>query len=66
MTPRHTTPAPVAHGDVRAVAHGRGRGRPAAEQTAGAPRPERRTGAAADGYRARGRTPRPDEKGWSA
>ena len=27
-------------------------------------RPERRT-AAADGYRARGRTPRPDEKGWS-
>ena len=30
-----------------------------------APRPERRTAAAADGYRARGRTPRPDEKGWS-
>ena len=29
-----------------------------------APRPERRT-AAADGYRARGRTPRPAEKGWS-
>ena len=26
MTPRHTTPAPVAHGGVRAVAHGRGRG----------------------------------------
>ena len=31
-----------------------------------APRPERRTTAAApDGYRARGRTPRPEEKGWS-
>ena len=29
-----------------------------------APRPERRT-AAEDGYRARGRTPRPAEKGWS-
>ena len=26
MTPRHTTPAPVAHGGVRALAHGRGRG----------------------------------------
>ena len=26
---------------------------------------ERRTAAAADGYRARGRTPRPAEKGWS-
>ena len=25
----------------------------------------RRTAAAEDGYRARGRTPRPDEKGWS-
>ena len=62
MTPRHTTPAPGAHGGVRALAHGRGR--TAAEQTAGAPRPERRT--AADGYRARGRTPRPEEKGWSA
>ena len=65
MTPRHTTPAPVAHGGVRAVAHGRGRGRTAAEQTAGAPRQERRTAAAEDGYRARGRTPRPAEKGWS-
>ena len=64
MTPRHTTPAPVTHGGVRALAHGRGRGRTAAEQTAGAPRPERRT--AADGCRARGRTPRPAEKGWSA
>ena len=62
MTPRHT--APVAHGGVRALAHGRGRGRTAAEPTAGAPRRERRT-AAADGYRARGHTPRPDEKGWS-
>ena len=30
-----------------------------------APRPERRTAAAADGYRARGRTPRREEKGWS-
>ena len=30
-----------------------------------APRPERRTATAQDGYRARGRTPRPDEKGWS-
>ena len=30
-----------------------------------APRPERRTAAAEDGYRARGRTPRPAEKGWS-
>ena len=29
-----------------------------------APRPERRK-AAEDGYRARGRTPRPAEKGWS-
>ena len=42
MTPRHT--APVAHGGVRGLAHGRGRGRPVAEQTAGAPRSERRTG----------------------
>ena len=49
MTPRHTTPAPVAYGDVRALAHGRGRGRTAAEQTAGAPRPERRTVAVEDG-----------------
>ena len=65
MTPRHTTPAPVAHGGVRALAHGRGRGRPAAELTAGAPQPERRTAAAADGHWARGRTPRPEEKGWS-
>ena len=65
MTPRHTTPTPVAHGGVRALAHGRGCGRTAAEQKAGAPRPERRTAAAADGYRARGRTPRPAEKGWS-
>ncbi len=63
MTPRHTTPAPAAHGGVRALAHGRVRGRPAAEQTVGAPRPERRTAAVEDGYRARGRTPRPDEKG---
>ena len=31
-----------------------------------APRPERRPAAVAeDGYRARGRTPRPAEKGWS-
>ena len=30
-----------------------------------APRPERRTAATEDGYRARGRTPRPEEKGWS-
>ena len=65
MTPRHTTPAPVEPGGVRALADGRGRGRTAAEQTAGAPRPKRRTAAAADGYRARGRTPRPAEKGWS-
>ena len=35
MTPRHTTPAPVAPGAVRALTHGRGRGRTAAEQTAG-------------------------------
>ena len=63
MTPRHTTPAPVAHGGVRALAHGRGRGRTVAGPTVGAPRQERHT--AADGYRARGRTPRPDEKGWS-
>ena len=65
MTPRHTTPAPVAHGGVRALAHGRGRGRTPTEQTAGGPRPERRTGAE-DGYRGPGRTPRPAEKGWSA
>ena len=26
MTPRHTAPAPVVHGGVRALAHGRGRG----------------------------------------
>ena len=64
MTPRHTTPAPVAHGGVRALAHGRGRGRTVAEQTAGALRQERRT-AAEDGCRARGRAPRPAEKGWS-
>ena len=38
MTPRHTTPTPVAHGGVRALA-GRGCGRTAAEQKAGAPRP---------------------------
>ena len=38
ITPRHTTPAPVAPGRVRALAHGRRRGRTAAEQTAGAPR----------------------------
>ena len=30
-----------------------------------APRPERRPAAAEDGYRARGRTPRRAEKGWS-
>ncbi len=29
------------------------------------PRPEQRTAAAEDGYRARGRTPRRAEKGWS-
>ena len=38
---------------------------PAAGPTAGAPRPERRTAAAEDGYRARERTPRPEEKGCS-
>ena len=65
MTPSHTTPAPVAHGGVRALAHGRGRGRTAAGPTAGAPRQEWRTAHAEDGYRARGRTPRPEEKGWS-
>ena len=65
MTPRHTTPTPVAHGGARALAHGRGRGRTAAEQTAGAPSQERRTAAAEDGCWARGRTPRPAEKGWS-
>ena len=65
MTPRHTTPAPVAHGGVRAVAHGRGRRRTAAGPTAGAPRRERRTADVDDGYRARGRTPRPEKKGWS-
>ena len=43
MTPCHTTPAPVADGGVRAVVHGRGRGRTDAEPTAGAPRQERRT-----------------------
>ena len=58
MTPRHTTP--VADGSVRAVGHGWGRWPPA-----GAPRQERRTADTDDGYRARGRTPRPDEKGWS-
>ena len=62
MTPRHTTPAPVAHGGVRAPAHGRGRGRTAAEQTAGPPWPERMTASAEDGYRARRRTPRSLEK----
>ena len=66
MTPRHTMPAPVAHGGVRALAHGRGRGRTAAGPTAGAPWQERRTAAAKVGYRTRGRTPRPAEKGWSA
>ena len=66
MTPRHPALAPVAYGGVRVVVHGRGRGRIAAGPTAGAPRPERRTAAAADGYRARGPTPRPEEKGWSA
>ena len=30
-----------------------------------APRPERRTASADNGYRGRGRTPRPEEKGWS-
>ena len=63
MTPRHT--APVADGGVRAVVHGRGRGRTAAGPTAGAPRQKRRTTDADNGYWARGRTPRPDEKGWS-
>ena len=38
-----------------------GRRRP----TAGAPRQERRTADTDDGYRARGRTPRLEEKGWS-
>ena len=33
--------------------------------TAGTRRQERRTTNADDGYRARGRTPRPEEKGWS-
>ena len=65
MTPRHTTPAPVASGGVRAVGHGRRRGQTAAGPTAGALRQERRTADADDGYRARGRTPRPKEKGWS-
>ena len=65
MTPRHTTPAPVADGGVRAVGHGRGHGRTAAGPTAGAARQERRAADTDDGYRARGRTPRPDEKGWS-
>ena len=65
MTPRHTTPAPVADGGVRAVVHGRGRGRTAAGAATGAPRQKRRTADADDGYRARGRTPRPAEKGWS-
>ena len=64
MTPRHTTRTPAAQGGVRALAHGRGRGRTAAEKTAGAPRPERRMAAAEDGDRARGRPPRPVEKGW--
>ena len=59
MTPRHTTPGPVAAGGVRAVGHGRGRGR-----SAGAARQERRAADTDDGYRARGRTPCPDEKGW--
>ena len=63
MTPRHT--APVADGGVRAVVHGRGHGRTAAGPPAGAPRQERRTANVDDGYRARERTPRPDEKGWS-
>ena len=66
MTPRHTPRTPVAHGGVRALDHGRGRGRTAAEQTAEAPQLERRTAVAEDGYRARGRTPRPEEKGRSA
>ena len=65
MTPRHTAPAPVAHGGVPALSHGRGRGRTAAEQTAAAPRQKRRTTDADNGHWARGRTPRPDEKGWS-
>ena len=65
MTTRHTTLAPVAHGGVRAVGHGRGRGRTAAGPTVGAPRRERRTADTDGGYRARGRTPRPEEKGWS-
>ena len=64
MTPRHTTP--VADGGVRAVVHGRGRGRTATGPTAGAPRQKRRTTDAENGHWARGRTPRPDEKGWSA
>ena len=54
---------PLADGGVRAVVRGRGRGRTAAGPSAGAPRLERRTAAADDGYRARGRTPRPAEKG---
>ncbi len=78
---RGTFPAPVSLGGravgwIEAEVHAwltariaqrrrRGRGRTAAEQTAGALRPERRTTVAQDGYRARGRTPRPEEKGWS-
>ena len=64
MTPRHTAPAPVAHGSVRALAHGRGRGRPGAGQTVGAPQPERRTAAAEDGWTGRGDAPPvPQRKG---
>ena len=56
MTPRHTALAPVAHGGVRVVVHGRG---------AGGLLPERRTTDADNGHWARGRTPRPEGKGWS-
>ena len=55
----------ASHDAVRAVVHGRGRGRTAAGPTAGAPRQERRTADTDNRYRARGRTPRPEEKGWS-
>ena len=57
MTPRHTPPTPVALGGIRAVVHGRGLGRTTGGPMAGAPRQERRTADADDGYRARGRTP---------
>ena len=57
MTPLSRTAGPVALGGIRAVVHGRGRGRTTAGPTAGAPRQEWRTADADDGYRAQGRTP---------